>query len=67
MSLQDLLKLIARLSPGQQEAVAEFVSILKKENKPDMTSARRWMNLSVSTRSYSADLHSELNNLCVVY
>jgi len=37
MSLQDLLKLIATLSPEQQEAVAEFVSILKIENKPDMT------------------------------
>jgi hypothetical protein len=37
MSLQDLLNLIAALSPAQQEAVAEFVGILKKEQKPDVT------------------------------
>jgi hypothetical protein len=37
MSLQDLLKLIATLTPEQQEVVAEFVSILKKEQRPGMT------------------------------
>ena len=36
MSLQDLLKLIATLTPKQQEAVAEFVSILKNEQRPGM-------------------------------
>ncbi len=37
MSLQDLLELIATLTPAQQEAVAEFVGILKKEQKPDVS------------------------------
>jgi hypothetical protein len=37
MSLQDLMKLIATLTPEQQEVVAEFVSILKKEQRPGMT------------------------------
>jgi hypothetical protein len=37
MSLQDLQKLIATLNAKQQEAVAEFIGILKKEQKPDMT------------------------------
>jgi molybdopterin synthase catalytic subunit len=37
MSLQDLLKLIATLTPEQQGAVAEFVGILKKEQKPETT------------------------------
>jgi hypothetical protein len=37
MSLQDLLKLITTLTPKQQEAVAAFINILKKEQKPDMT------------------------------
>jgi hypothetical protein len=37
MSLQDLLKLITTLTPEQQEAVAAFINILKKEQKPDMT------------------------------
>jgi hypothetical protein len=33
MSPQDLLSLISTLSPEQQEAVEEFVRILKKEKK----------------------------------
>lgn len=37
MSQRDFLKLIATLSPEQQEAVAAFINILKKEQKPDMT------------------------------
>jgi trans-aconitate methyltransferase len=37
MSLQDLMKLIATLTPKQQEAVAAFINTLKKEQKPDMT------------------------------
>lgn len=37
MSLQDFLKLIATLTPAQQEAVAELVSILKKVQKPGVT------------------------------
>jgi hypothetical protein len=45
MSLQDLLKLIATLTPEQQGAVAEFVGILKKDRNQKRPSARRWMNL----------------------
>jgi hypothetical protein len=37
MPLQDLLKLIATLTPVEQEAMAEFVGILKKEQKPDVS------------------------------
>lgn len=37
MSQRDFLKLIATLSPEQQEAVATFINILKKEQKTDMT------------------------------
>jgi hypothetical protein len=37
MSPQDLLNLISTLSREQQEAVEEFVRILKKEQAPAMT------------------------------
>ncbi len=37
MSPQDLLKLISTLSREQQEAVEEFVSILKKDEAPGMS------------------------------
>ena len=36
MSPQDLLKLISTLSREQQEAVEEFVRILKKDEAPGM-------------------------------
>jgi hypothetical protein len=37
MSSQELLDLIASLSPDQQAAVEKFVRILKEERKPAMT------------------------------
>jgi len=37
MSPQDLLNLIFTLSREQREAVAEFISILKRVQKPDVT------------------------------
>jgi hypothetical protein len=37
MSPQDLLNLISTLSREQQEAVEEFVRILKKEKAPGIT------------------------------
>ena len=37
MSPQDLLNLIPTLSREQQEAVEEFVSILKKDEAPGMS------------------------------
>jgi hypothetical protein len=37
MSPQDLLNLISTLSREQQEAVEEFVRILKKEEAPGLT------------------------------
>jgi hypothetical protein len=37
VSPQDLLNLISTLSREQQEAVEEFVRILKKEKAPGMT------------------------------
>ena len=37
MSSQDLLNLISTLSREQQEAVEEFVRILKKEAAPGLT------------------------------